>query len=347
MSGAQIAAPGADDSVAFLFPAERRVTEWPGRHANGEVPGRWPYGLDELTGFSSSPVGVHEVGPPALPHRLAHRLGVRVPRRRRRRALGMTWDENMAHRMVLSQRYDAMYSGVIWATDRPPGTADAHRVRRILSRLDGVWVLSEAQLEALDPLTSPSTTRAWVPFGIDEQFFGARGYPDRPLVLSLGGDRDRDPGTMVEAFRRVAEARPDAELVLQTTADVDPVPGLRVVRRLDHLELRELYARASVVAVAARHNLHVSGMTVSLESMATGRPVVVTGTPGMQAYVEDGVCGLHAAPGRSAEMADHVIDLLDSPREAAAMGRAGRERVERSFTSALMARRLADVVGLR
>ena len=87
-----------------------------------------------------------------------------------------------------------------------------------------------------------------------------------------------------------------------------------------------LDARASVVAVAARHNLHVSGMTVSLESMATGRPVVVTGTPGMHAYVEDGVCGLHAAPGRAAEMADHIIDLLDSPREAAVMGRAGRER---------------------
>jgi glycosyltransferase involved in cell wall biosynthesis len=145
----------------------------------------------------------------------------------------------------------------------------------------------------------------------------------------------------------VTAARPDVELVLQTPADLPAPEGVRVVRRLSHAELRDLYARASLVAVAARPNLHVSGMTVSLEAMATGRPVVVTGTPGMATYVEDGVTGLHAPVGDAEAMAAHILRLLDDPAAAVAMGTAGRRRVEDEFTTRRMALRLAEFVGLR
>ena len=36
------------EHVHVLYRAERDVREWATRHAAGEVPGRWPYGLDEL-----------------------------------------------------------------------------------------------------------------------------------------------------------------------------------------------------------------------------------------------------------------------------------------------------------
>jgi hypothetical protein len=51
-----------------------------------------------------------------------------------------------------------------------------------------------------------------------------------------------------------------------------------------HGALRDRYRAFSVIAVALRPNLHVSGITTALEAKATGRPLVITDTPGMADY---------------------------------------------------------------
>ena len=123
----------------------------------------------------------------------------------------------------------------------------------------------------------PGVPVEYVRFGIDHEFFSARSrIPRSPRVVSVGGDRDRDAETLFRALSRVHDARPDVELVVQTASDLPPPDGVATIRHLPHAQLRELYASASVVAIATRPNLHVSGMTVSLEAMATGRPVVAT-----------------------------------------------------------------------
>lgn len=321
------------------FPAERSIADWQRRHDAGEVPGRWPYGLDGLSAWAD--VSAIDLPAPSRLDRARARLP--LPRRTDTAAVGVTWDENAALRMATTRPHARHATGVIWLTDAAARGRDLGRMPSALARLDALWVLSDAQLQPLRDLV-PGVPVHYVRFGIDASFFRPQPAPAAPRVVSVGGDRDRDAETLFAALSLVHDARPDAELVVQTASDLTPPSGVRTIRHLPHTELRELYASASVVAIATRENLHVSGMTVSLEAMATGRPVAITRTPGMDDYVADGETGLLSAPSDAAALAANVLQLLEDPARAAVMGAAGRRSVEERFTSELMSRSIFEIV---
>lgn len=341
--------------VEVVYRAERDVDAWSARHAAGEVPGRWPYGLD-LLADTGAQVRARGLAEPSRVDRLRARArdAVRPPRRsgaaHEPRDIGVAWDENVARRMLVSAPHTQMYAGAIWLTDAHAADPDSPRVQAALAtlrRMDGVFVNSRAQVEPLRAaLGAPGPAVEFFRFGVDADFFAAQPYPERPLVVSVGGDRDRDPVTLFAAFERVLAARPDVEIVAQSASDVPPPPGVTKVPHLTHVELRALYARASVVAVATRPNLHMSGLTVSLESMATARPVVLTASPGVEDYVTDGENAHLVAGGDPDALAARVLALLDSPTDARDLGQRARAGVEAGLTSAHMVQGMARAVGL-
>jgi glycosyltransferase involved in cell wall biosynthesis len=69
-----------------------------------------------------------------------------------------------------------------------------------------------------------------------------------------------------------------------------------------------------------------------LESMASGVPVLASDLPVVRELMEDGGQGLLVPPDRPGELARAVRTLLDFPERSAAMGAAGRARVEQRFT---------------
>jgi colanic acid/amylovoran biosynthesis glycosyltransferase len=71
--------------------------------------------------------------------------------------------------------------------------------------------------------------------------------------------------------------------------------------------------------------------TVILEAMARGLPVVSTTHSGIPEMIEDGVSGLLAPERDAGALAAHLATLADDPARRAAMGRAGRARIEREF----------------
>jgi glycosyltransferase involved in cell wall biosynthesis len=70
---------------------------------------------------------------------------------------------------------------------------------------------------------------------------------------------------------------------------------------------------------------------VLLEAMAAGRPVVASRVGPIPEVVVDGETGLLVPPGDSAALGAALIELLEHPRLAAAMGQAGRDRVRTVF----------------
>lgn len=342
---ARTSAQGLD----VLYTAERDVTGWHQRHARGEVPGRWPYGLDELAAGGTD---VRAVGLPE-PGRLRSAVarlapGVAALASPAGRRVAVAWDENVAHRAAVLAPRTPLHAGAIWVTDAVARGRDddATRARvRALRRAEGVWCLSSAQLEPLERLL-PGVPVSLLRFGVDASFFRAAPPVERPLVVSAGGDRDRDATTLFAALEELLRARPETEVVVQSRSTATAPVGVRVVPHLPHAQLRDLYARASAVVVATSPNLHVSGMTVALEAMATARPVVVTATPGVEDYVVDGVTGHLARSGDPASVAECLVALLDDPDAAAAAGRRGRERVEADLNTARMARDLRAIVGV-
>jgi len=345
-------------TVEVVFRSERDVDTWAERHAKGEVPGRWPYGLDQLASMGAQ-VTARNVAEPGRLATLGARMrggGPILGSRRagvptgRPRDIGVAWDENVAQRMLVGAPHPEMYAGAIWVTDARASGRDDRRVRavlRTLRRMDGIFVNSRAQVSPLtDALGANGPPVSFFRFGVDTEFFAPRPHPERPLVVSVGGDRDRDASTLFAALERVARARPGVEIVVQSTSGLPAPDGVTKVPRLSHLELRELYARATVVAVATRPNLHMSGLTVSLESMAIGRPVVLTRTPGVDDYFADGSTAMLVTPGDAEGLAERVVGLLDDPDGARRLGQRAQDAVYAGLTSRHMVRGMADAIGL-
>ena len=72
----------------------------------------------------------------------------------------------------------------------------------------------------------------------------------------------------MSALGLVHASVPDAELLVQSRTTRPAPRGVTVMRDASHAEIRRLYARAGVVAVATHPNLHVSGMTVGARGRA-------------------------------------------------------------------------------
>lgn len=85
-------------------------------------------------------------------------------------------------------------------------------------------------------------------------------------------------------------------------------------------------ARAIVVPSECYDNYPYS----CLEAMACGKPVIASRIGGIPEQVEDGVSGFLFEPFNAVDLAEKIIRLFQLPPEAlAAMGRTGRENVER------------------
>jgi glycosyltransferase involved in cell wall biosynthesis len=73
-------------------------------------------------------------------------------------------------------------------------------------------------------------------------------------------------------------------------------------------------------------------MTV-LEAMAAGAPVVATDLGGLPELVRPGLDGLIVPAGDPGALAAALRTMLDDPRAAAEMGRAGQARMTASFSA--------------
>lgn len=308
------------------------------------MPDSWPYGLEKLRASfpSLSSAEVTDLRVASLVRTLLRRKPARSDDR-----VTVSWEEDVSLRMLYQYPSSIALSGVIWATDRAGVVGRFKRAlaKRVLRRMDVVWTLSRPQVQAVKRWLGPGAPPVrYLRFGIDEKFFGQKPYPERPMILSAGGDRDRDPATLFKALAIVLENRPEVEVIVQTSSGLKPPPGVTTVPRMSHSALRDLYERASIVAVATRPNLHASGMTVALEAMAVGRPVIATNTPGMSDYVRHGETGLLVPALDAAELAQALLALLAEPARAWEMGTVGRKLLEANFTSSRMNAALAGFV---
>lgn len=338
--------PDSRQQVTMHFRAETDLGAWAEDHAAGRVPERYPYGLQQLAdaGFDVGWVAA----PPASRRQ---KLRLLLPGSRPVPAAGwaLAWDEYTAVRMLASRPRTRTAAGAIWVTDeiQRGGVARLRAISmlRALGSLDVVWALSRAQLGPLRAAFGRSGPRVdYLEFGIAADYFVATPPPERPSVLSIGGDRDRDNVTLLRALERVHRARPEIPLRVQLRHDSGVPDGVELLPRMSHDGIRALYTNASVVAVATRPNLHVSGMTTALEGMASGRAVVMTETPGTDDYVRAGSTGLLTRVGDDAGLADAILTALD-PGAVAELGTAGRREVEARFTTGRMSARLGALLG--
>lgn len=147
----------------------------------------------------------------------------------------------------------------------------------------------------------------------------------------------KDHRTLLRGFAQVARALPDVDLLLVGDGPLRQeleaaARSLGIEDRVRFMGVRNDVAdilRAS--DVFAMTSLSEAASLTLLEAMASELPVVVTAVGGNPELVRDGMDGLLVPRRSSAGVAKALLRILGDSSMAAAMGRAGAERVRSHF----------------
>lgn len=165
---------------------------------------------------------------------------------------------------------------------------------------------------------------------------------DNGTVFS-GGNSLRDYRALITAAAEIAAPVEIATSML-TAAELSSGPANVTARPVDHTEYEAMMLAAAVVVVPLQPRRdRSSGQSTYVNAMAMGKAIVVTDTPGVRDYIQDGETGLIVAPGDAAGLARAVRRLLDDPRERRRLGDRARAQALGRLSLTDYATRLLEV----
>lgn len=221
------------------------------------------------------------------------------------------------------------------------------------------WVVAPSasfgELVGLDPART-----IVAPNGSETDHVRPRPFPDRPAIgFASGAAPGRGIEALVAAARLTRAEVPDLRLFLWLAA-VDPiseayVATLRestatepwiIVGGVAYADLADALGQATVLVVPHPANAYLdAAVPIKLmDSMAAGRPVVVTPRFETRRIVEAADAGLVTADDSPEAIAASVLTLLHDPELAARLGANGRTAAERDYDWQVIGDRVADEV---
>jgi trehalose synthase len=169
---------------------------------------------------------------------------------------------------------------------------------------------------------------------------------DRPMLCQVSRfDPWKDPMGVIDAYRRVAEEIPSAQLALvgsmatddpegweffnQTMAYAAGNPEIHILNNLNNVGAIEVNAFQSQADVVIQKSTREGfGLTVS-EALWKARPFIGGDVGGIPLQVEDGQSGYLVSSAE--ECAERCVGILENPDLGKQLGRAGKENVRRRF----------------
>ena len=209
-----------------------------------------------------------------------------------------------------------------------------------LRRFDRIVVLCREQEHyLLEEARLPAERVRFIPDKVDHRFWNpARGEAVvsgmLPIILSVGRER-RDYPTLLAAARTLPEFR---FVVVSSSpwsrgdgpaAGADLPGNVEVVNGVSWTALRNLYAESSVVVVPLMAaTRYAAGVNAVLEAMAMAKPLIVSRTPGIADYIDDGVTGRFVTAADPCALASAISEMAGDLDTARVEGRAARRVVE-------------------
>jgi glycosyltransferase involved in cell wall biosynthesis len=267
------------------------------------------------------------------------RLAAEVQRRRDEYDVIVTWSERVSLSLMALQRFSQAskpHVALLYWFSRP---AVQLPIRAFGDGFHAIVTWSSVQRNyAIEHLGIAPEKLYLVRHFVDQVFWSPReGKSD--MICSAGAEM-RDYGTLLEALSgtdlpchiAADHVRVDrfgfARRVSTTTFSGATSPNVTIGRKPIG-ELRELYSRSRFVVVPLQASDTDNGVTVILEAMAMGKPVICSRTRGQVDVIQDGVTGIFVPVGDAKALRSAMLDLWNDPERTREMGRAARAYVEK------------------
>lgn len=115
---------------------------------------------------------------------------------------------------------------------------------------------------------------------------------------------------------------------------------VRVLDPISRTGLPEVYRGATVCVVPS---LWEGFGYVAAEAMACGKAIVASRAGGLAEIVEDENSGVLVEPGKTADLAEAIISLLNDPRRRAEISKNARQRIVSQFSNNTVVRQMANL----
>jgi trehalose synthase len=197
---------------------------------------------------------------------------------------------------------------------------------------------------AIDPLSPKNMA-----FSPEDAAFVCRQFGidvDRPLITQVSRfDPWKDPIGVIDAYRKVTEKVPEAQLAMVGSMATDDPEGMeyfqktfeyaggdediKILSNLNNVGAIEVNAFQSQSDICLQKSIREGfGLTVT-EALWKGRPTVAGNVGGIPLQIEDGVSGyLVNSP---QECAERCLEILGDPELGKQLGREGKEHARREF----------------
>jgi glycosyltransferase involved in cell wall biosynthesis len=219
---------------------------------------------------------------------------------------------------------------------------------RVGERIDRILAYSTSEeRHMIDRLGLPANKVERIYYHADQQFFRPDPRAPEPDKICAAGQLLRDYDCLMEAVRKlpvrlqIAAGSPWIDHKLAPTSEL---PANVSWGKLNRYELRELYASSALAVVPIKQNDYQTGIATILEMMAMGKCVIASKTRGQTDTIVDGVTGIYVPPGDPAALAHAIERMLGAPDEAARIGRAAREFIEREASLDIFVTRVTAAV---
>jgi glycosyltransferase involved in cell wall biosynthesis len=208
-------------------------------------------------------------------------------------------------------------------------------------RVDGLLVLSENQIPYLGSRWGVGERATPVWQEVDTEVYQPEAFNTDGPILAIGDDHGRDWPTLIKALAPL-----EVEVIVKTRAKLDVPSDARmrlrqISSRLSFPELRDLYAKASIVVIPLSETLNVSGVGSVLESMAMGKPLVISDNPPIRDYLEPGRTAEVVPVGNAVKLREAVLALKTDPERMRTMGCSARDRAVELYSVEPFAERFA------
>lgn len=207
----------------------------------------------------------------------------------------------------------------------------------VLPRYDGFMVLTRVQLNYLKRHQYDAPI-SLIGYNVDDEFFKPEKAPLEDYILSVGDDISRDYQTLIAACKAIP-----LKLIIKSnqyiaeTTNTTPNKFFQIKERLSSADYRSLIAKAKVVVLPLENIEHAGGITFLFETMAMGKPLVITQSSISDDFVINGVNGLVVPTRDVPAMQAAILRLLKDPDLAVNYGNRLRITLEQKYTTTHLA----------
>jgi glycosyltransferase involved in cell wall biosynthesis len=232
--------------------------------------------------------------------------------------------------------------------------------RHIISRIDKFTVVSQAMREYSYRITSRRDTEV-ISMGVDlvHQFIPSATARSETDILFVGRlVEKKGVRYLILAMQEIIKAHPETKLLiagdgpdkaalLQLAQEIGLASHIQFLGPLENASLQERYRQAAIFvapSVVAKGGDQEGLGLVFVEALGCECAVVASDLPAIGDVIIDGVTGLICKQCDSADLANKVISLLNSPARRRELGLAGRRHVVDRFDWEIVARRYANLI---